>query len=795
MIGERISHYRILERIGAGGMGEVYRAHDDRLKRDVAIKILPADSSASASTGSDLLQEARSASALNDPHICTIYEVGEANGQTFLVMELIEGRSLKDLVPSGGLPPSLVVRYGVQIAAALAHAHDHNIIHRDVKSANVVISPSGQAKVLDFGLAKRQKGEEIADVTRSMATVTQPGTIAGTLAYMAPEVLQGGEADARSDVWSLGVTLYEMAAGRLPFSGRTGYELSAAILRKSPVPLPSRTPAGLRLVIEHCLEKESGHRYQRAGEVRAVLEATQLPTSTGSATSTDAALPPGQKRSRYPPKRIAWTAAALTAVVIAVLSAVTMRGIRFRAFGPKQPVPLQSLAVLPLVNLSGDPSQQYFADGMTDELITDLAQISGLRVISRTSAMQYKETKKPLPQIGKELNVDAIIEGTVERAGDRVRIRAQLIEASSDKHLWAKSYERSLSDILAMQGEVARSIAGEIQVALTPQEQARLTSTRALNPQAHDALIRGLYYDRQGDARKALASLQQATALAPDYAAAHAALAQMYILFGNDSLMPPGEAHSKAKAEALRAVELDENLAEAHEAMAELLQYYDWDFSSAEREYKRALQLKPGDAELRSRYGFFLCRTGKYDEAIQEAKRGQDLDPLSLPIKTRLGLVLHYSRHYDEALEQYRKLIELDPKPISDARYQIARIYMTERRFPEALVAIKKMLELRPSDAALLSLLCMAYGFQGEEDEANKILRVLKDKRQREYLRPYILAESYAALGDKDKAITWLEKAYEERDDWIAFIKVDPNLDGLRAEPRFVELLRRVGLA
>jgi eukaryotic-like serine/threonine-protein kinase len=792
MIGQCISHYRILERIGAGGMGEVYRAHDDRLQRDVAIKILPADSLANVGPRNNLLREARSASALNDPHICTIYEVGEVNGQAFIVMELIEGRSLKELIPSGGLPPGLVGRYGTQIASALAHAHDHNIIHRDVKTANVVITPSGQAKVLDFGLAKRPKGNEIAEATLSMPTVTQPGTVTGTLAYMAPEVLRGEEADARSDVWALGVALYEMATGRLPFSGKTGYELSAAILRESPAPLPSQIPAGLRLVIDRCLEKESGHRYQRAGEVRAVLEAAQFETSTSSTTSTGVVLTRVPKQAWYSRTRIAWTAGLLTAVAAGVLIAFSV-GSHSRS-PAKHGAQLQSLAVLPLENLSGDPSQQYFADGMTDELITDLAQISGLRVISRTSAMQYKQTKKPLPQIGTELNVEGLVEGTVERVGDRVRIRAQLIEASTDRHVWAKSYERSLSDILAMQDEVARTIAGEIQVALTPQEQARLTSVRAVNPEAHDALIQGLFYENQGETQKAFDSLRQATALAPDYAAAHAALAQFYIELGNISFMPPGEARAKAKTEALRALELDESLAEAHEGLAELHHYYDWDFTSAEREYKRALELKPGDAQLLTKYAFFLCRTGKYDDAVAEAKRAQDLDPLSLPIRTSLGVVLHYSRRYDEALNQYRQVIELDTKDTTEARFQIARLYITKRMFPEAFAEIKRMQGSDPSDVNVTSLLGIAYGFEGKREEAGRILNGLKDKRRREYVRPYILAENYAALGEKDQALKWLQKAYDERDDWVVWIKVDPNLDGLRADPRFAELLDRVGL-
>jgi eukaryotic-like serine/threonine-protein kinase len=791
MIGETISHYRIIQKIGAGGMGEVYRAHDDQLNRDVAIKILNAKFSANAHAKINLLREAQSASALNDPHICTIYEIGEVNGHAFIVMEFIEGRPLKELIPSGGLSAALVARYGTQISAALAHAHDNNIIHRDVKTSNVVITPAGQAKVLDFGLAKQATDVQTGDAT--LSAITEPGGLAGTPAYMAPEILRGGPADERSDVWALGVVIYEMATGRLPFHGHTVYELSAATLRESPAPLPPLLPPALRVVIQRCLEKESGHRYQRAGEVRAILEAAQfdptisLATSSGTPPALETKPIAASRRSR-----VVWILGLLSTILAAGLVALGLSGIH-GSHALKSGSQLQSLAVLPLDNLSGDPSQQYFADGMTDELITDLAQISGLHVISRTSAMQYKGSKKPLPQIARELNVDGVIEGTVERVGDRVRIRAQLIDAATDRHVWAKSYERALSDILAMQDEVARGIASEIQVALTPAEHARLSSARAVNPQAHDALIRGLYLDNQGETQKGFDSVKQAVAMDPGYAEARAALAQLYIELGNNSVVTPGEAYPKAKSESLRAIELDENLAEAHEALVELHHFYDWDFAAADREYQRALELKPGDVHILTKYAYFLCHMGKHDDAIRDSKRAQDLDPLSLPVRTNLGVMLHYARRYDDAITQYRKVLELDPKGTTEARFQLARVYMTKQMFPEALAEIAKMRATDPVEANYMSLLAMAYGFEGKKNEAIKVIYELKDKRRREYLRPYILAEDYAALGERKEAMDWLEKAYEERDDWINWIKVDPNLDVLRSEPRFTALLRRVG--
>ncbi len=482
MIRKSLGRYRIVEKLGAGGMGEVYRAHDEQLDRDVAIKVLPAERFRDASARARLLREARTASQLNHPNICTIHEVGEAEGQAYIAMELVEGQPLSARLTSGALPAEDVLRVGLQLADAVGHAHERDVVHRDLKSANVILTPEGRAKVLDFGLAKRLSGDELDDVTRSQASLTQAGALVGTLAYMPPEQLRGQPADARSDVWALGVVLYEMATGMRPFQGQTGFELSSAILNQRPAPLPGNVPLELRAVIERCLEKEPARRYQRGGEARAALEAIQ----SGSAAMPWLVL-------RYQLRRRRWLAATAAAMaLLVVLAALNVERVRTRfAGGPSAPQ-IDSLAVLPLENLSGDPAQDYFADGMTEALITDLGRLTGLkRVIARGSVMRYQGTKKPLSEIARELKVDALITGAVLRAGDRVRITAQLVNPETEEQLWTERCERDLRDVLRLQNELTTAIAGEIRVKLTPKEHARLATARPVNPEAYEAYLKG----------------------------------------------------------------------------------------------------------------------------------------------------------------------------------------------------------------------------------------------------------------------------------------------------------------
>ncbi len=788
MIGRTLGHYRISEKIRAGGMGEVYRAHDEQLDRDVALKLLPAESFTDDAARARLLREARAAAALNHPHICTIHEVGEADGQAYIAMEFIEGHPLADVIPRGGLPLEPLLRYGVQIADALAHAHERQIAHRDLKSSNVAITPEGRAKVLDFGLAKRLSSYELAEAaTQSQDSLTQPGAVMGTLAYMAPEQLRGQPADARSDIWALGVVLYEMAASQRPFQGQTGFELSSAILSQAPEPLPGRVPLELKAIVERCLEKEPAQRYQRAGEVRAALEAVQR---GGGA--------PGVAW-RYPAARRRWLALVAELVLMtAALVGLNVGDVRERLFGTRAPK-IESLAVLPLENLSRDPEQEYFADGMTEALITELSKVSALKVISRTSVMRYKKRDKPMPQIARELGVDGVVEGSVAREGEQVRITVQLIHGPTDKHVWAESYQRELRGILALQSEVAQAIAGEIRVAVTPAEQARLASSRPVNPAAYELYVLGRHYWNQRTMRgyeQAVAAFRKAVEHDPAYAPTYAALADTYMLLGEQGGLSQKEARSLAGAAVRKALEVDDGVAEAHASLGWWKFQYEWNWAQAEQAFKRAIELNPGDALTRARYGRSLGFLGRFEEARRELQRARELDPLSITVNAFLGQVYLFAKQYDEAAEQLQRTSELNPNhPL--IRHNLGELYLAQGRLAEAIPELERSVELsgQLSDAPSSHYLAMvgyAYARANRRKDALKVLDELDQRYHQHLVSAFDMASLHTALGEKERALAWLEQGYEQRDIWLVELKAWPWFDPLRDDPRFQNLLRRM---
>lgn len=594
MIDKILGHYRIREKIGAGGMGVVYRAHDERLDRDIALKVLPTGALADDAARRRFRKEAQLLAKLTHPNIAMIFDFDTQDGVDFLAMEYVAGQSLAQKLNEGVMTEKEAVKLGAQVAAALEEAHEQGIVHRDLNPRNILVTAKGQAKVLDFGLAKLLRTPSATEATQSFA---ETESIAGTLPYMAPEQLRGESLDGRTDIYAMGCTFYEMAAGRRPFTEESAPRLTDEILHQtavSPRALNSRISSQFETIILKCLEKDPGDRYQLARELS--IDLRRLGTQSSAAAIAVAENKPSASHARR--LRMAIGAFAGALFLAALLIALNLGGVRDRLLGKSGTQHIRSLAVLPLENLSHDTSQEYFADGMTEQLITDLAQISALKVISRTSVMQYKGVRKPLPQIAQELGVDAVVEGSVQRSGDRVRITAQLIDARADQHLWARSYERDLRDVLALQDEVAGAIATELKIELASQGQPRPAS-RPVDPQAFEAYLKGRYYSSkrtEKDVKESVGYFQQAIDKDPNYAPAYSGVADAYALLGYRGGLPSKEALSRGKAAALKALELDDSLAEAHASLAFIAETLEWDWQSAEREYKRALELNPGYA-------------------------------------------------------------------------------------------------------------------------------------------------------------------------------------------------------
>jgi eukaryotic-like serine/threonine-protein kinase len=767
VISETVSHYRIQRQIGAGGMGEVYLAEDLRLGRLVALKFLPASYQYDSERRDRFLKEARAASALRSPNIAAIYDIGEHDGAMFIAMEYVEGEVLSQRIDRRTLPTSDVINISMQIADALYEAHALGIIHRDVKSSNLIVTERGLVKMLDFGLAKMIQGGgsmiESGDPTVAIGGQTAVGVVMGTVSYMSPEQALGRDLDQRSDIFSQGVVIYEMLTGRLPFEGASATEIIDCIIHKEPIPIARfnyDVPPELERIVRKCMEKDRDRRYHSAREVSVDLRNLQRDSDTNAVPNAG-----GFRKTQ-----------------------TTRRG--------RSRKTIDSLAILPLINGGEDPDTEYLSDGITESIINNLSQLPKLRVMARSTVFRYKGKEVDPQRVGQELGVRATLSGRVLQRGEHLIIKTELVDTDDGSHLWGEQYNRKLSDIFTIEEEISREISDKLRLKLSGAEKKQLTKRYTDNTEAYQLYLKGRFYwnkRTQEGLIRGIEYFQRAIDRDPDYALAYAGLADSYNILVSYSALAPHDAFPKAKAAASRALEIDGKLAEAHTSLAFVRFGYDWDWAEAERGFKQAIQLNPGYANVHNFYAVMLSALGRFDDAFVHINNAHELDPLSLPINTSRGWLLYLARRYDEAIEQYWKAIDLDQGfPLAHRR--LAQTYEQTQRYSEADAEYRKAIALSGEDIELLSARSHFYAVVGETNKATQILTQLQSQADSRYIPAYLIARIYLGLGDIDAMFDLLEKACDERYGYLAYLEVEPIFDGVRADPRYEKLIRRVGL-
>jgi serine/threonine protein kinase/tetratricopeptide (TPR) repeat protein len=812
-VGELFLHYRILAFLGSGGMGEVYLAEDTTLRRQVAIKLLPASLTQDSGARARFLREAQLAATLDHPNICTIHEISEASGYQFIAMQYAEGRVLKEVIADKPLTIKNILSISLQVADALAAAHDRAIIHRDIKSTNIIIGSRGQAKVLDFGLAKLLETDLTPNAERPANELTQTGVMLGTPAYMSPEQAKGKRADYRSDIFSFGVVLYEMATGRIPFSEESHAETMNAVINQphtSVIEMNKEVPLGLAAVIDRALSKRPEDRYQSMHEIITDLKQLAIGLGFSSLSAIDGVIvrydePQKQATSRRIPSWLGRGAALKLALTIVIVLSLIVIGTYLTVGRSTIQGPLDSIAVLPLSNVGADTETEYLADGITEGLISDLSQLSNLKVMSRTAVFRYKGKEVDPKTAARELQVQVVVIGQIVARGDNLAISLEMIDAKDNSRIWGEQYDRKLSEVLATQTEISRKISGKLRLRLSSVEQKQLAKQHTNNADAYQLYLKGRYlWNRMTEegARKSIPYFDQALEKDPSYVLAYCGLADAYNLLGI-GFARPGEVFPKAREAALKALELDDTTAEAHISMGTYKMFYEWDWAEAERQADRAKQLNPSYAsaiEVNTNYGdgphfycWYLDLIGKSDESIREIKRGLEIAPLSALLNSELGWSYYIARQYDQAIEQCRIAIELDSA--SDfAYYPLATAYEQKGMYLEALAELKKARALPAHSLTIISEIGYSYAELGQKAEAQKIIHELTQRATRDYVDPTLFAYIYIGLNDNDRAFFWLEKAYQDRAPGLTWLKVDPKFDGLRGDPRFKTLLRHMGL-
>jgi len=722
VIGKTISHYRIIEKLGEGGMGVVYKAEDLNLERPVALKFLSPRAMGTEEDQERFVHEAKAAASLNHPNICTIYEIANADGKTFIAMEYVEGENLRVRMESGPFSLDEALAITADIARGLAAAHERGIVHRDIKPANVVVTPNRVVKIMDFGLAR----------VAGAAQLTQPGTTLGTVSYMSPEQARGDDIDGRTDIWSLGVVLYEMLTGRRPFIGDRDMAVIYSILNvdpKPPIELRPDMPETLEAILKKALTKDRNARYANALEFAGDVFAVKGALETGAPATL--AMPSAGAPLRTRP----------------------------------------SVAVLPFANLSAEPEQEYFCDGMAEEIINSLAHLDRLRVVARTSSFAFKGKNEDIREMGRQLGVETLLEGSVRRAGNRLRVTTQLINVADGCHLWSERFDREMEDVFAIQDEISLAVTDALKLRLLGEEKKNVVKRHTENFKAYRAYLKGRYHwfiRSSSDIEKAIEYLKEAVALDQEYALAYAGLADCYGVLSMYRPVAPEEVYPKAKAAAMRALELDDSLAEAHAALCCIMDNYGWDWAGAEREIERAIALNPG-----------------YATAYQWKAEGRELDPLSLFMNARVGLAFYYARRYDEAKAILETTLEVDPS-FAQARYFLSLVYSMEERYEEAI-------ELLPEES-FRAWVAILHAWNGDPDRAHEVMNDVLSRGSASYRWSSVRASFCFALGDIDGCFEWLEKAVEEKDSRLLNMIRSPKTDPLRDDPRFNAILEKMGL-